>query len=94
MELIAAPIRFRLGDTVITISAHSVLPELDVVLALQRHQSGDWGEVDEHDREKNESALRTGDRLVSVYKSVNEKKFYIITEWDRSTTTILLHKDD
>ncbi len=84
---------FALGQTVITANANAVLPELDVVLALQRHHSGDWGDVDEHDRQMNEDALRNGDRLVSIYKSVRDQKFYIITEWDRSVTTVLLPED-
>lgn len=85
--------KFSLGQTVITANANAVLPELDVVLALQRHHSGDWGDVDEHDRQMNEDALRNGDRLFSVYKTVRGQKFYIITEWDRSVTTVLLPED-
>ena len=84
---------FALGQTVITANAKAVLPELDVVLALQRHHSGDWGNVDDHDRQVNEDALRSGDRLVSIYQSVRDQKFYIITEWDRSVTTVLLPED-
>ena len=89
---VAVP-KFSLGQTVITANANAVLPELDVVLALQRHHSGDWGDVDEHDRQMNEDALRNGDRLMSVYKSVRGQKVYIITEWDRSVTTVLLPED-
>ena len=85
--------KFELGQTVITANAKAVLPELDVVLALQRHHSGDWGDVDDHDRQVNEDALRSGDRLVSIYKSVRGQKFYIITEWNRSVTTLLLPED-
>ena len=85
--------KFSLGQTVITANANAVLPELDVVLALQRHHSGDWGDVDDHDRQVNEDALRNGDRLVSIYKSIRGQKFYIITEWDRSVTTVLLPED-
>ena len=82
---------FALGQTVITANAKAVLPELDVVLALQRHHSGDWGDVDDHDRQVNEDALQNGDRLVSIYKSVRDKKFYIITDGD--VTTVLLPED-
>ena len=85
--------KFPLGQTVITANANAVLPELDVVLALQRHHSGDWGDVDEHDRQMNEDALRNGDRLFSVYKTVRDQKFYIITEHDRLVTTVLLPED-
>lgn len=90
---LASEPKFSLGQTVITANAKAVLPELDVVLALQRHHSGDWGDVDDHDRQMNENALRTGDRIFSIYKSVRGQKFYIITEWDRSVTTVLLPED-
>ena len=85
--------KFLLGQTVITANANAVLPELDVVLALQRHQSGDWGDVDKHDRQMNEDGLRNGGRLFSVYHTTGETKFWIITEWDRSATTVLLPED-
>lgn len=85
--------KFPLGQTVITTNAKTVLPELDVLIALQRHHSGDWGDVDSHDRKMNDDGLHSGGRLVSVYKSVRGQKFYIITEWDRSLTTVLLPED-
>ena len=85
--------KFSLGKTVITATAKTTLPELDVVLALQRHQSGDWGELDDHDRKMNEDGLLSEGRLVSIYKSTRGQKFYIITEWDRSLTTVLLPED-
>jgi hypothetical protein len=92
-DVITAPPKFPLGQTVITANANAVLPELDIALALQRHQSGDWGELDDHDRKVNEDGLRNGDRLVSIYNSVRGQKFYVITEWDRSVTTVLLPED-
>lgn len=60
-------------------------------LCLARHLTGDWGDVCREDWESNDAAVNGGDRLVSVYN--NEKnpdlKIWIITEWDRSATTIL-----
>lgn len=85
--------KFSLGQIVITANAKVVLPGLDVVLALRRHHAGDWGDVDDHDHQMNEFALRNGERLFSVYKTVRDQKFYIITEWDRSVTTVLLPED-
>jgi hypothetical protein len=85
--------KFPLGQTVITAHAKDVLPELDVLLALQRHHSGDWGDVDNQDGQMNLAGLHTGGRLVSIYKSVRGQKFYIITEGDRSVTTVLLPED-
>lgn len=60
---------------------------------LARHQSGDWGELDEHDTQANETALEEGLRLLSVYETAAGVRTYVITEWDRSVTTILLPED-
>jgi hypothetical protein len=60
---------------------------------LQRHQAGDWGDVDNHDRLANDHALKNGSRLFSVYHSADGVKFWIITEADRSLTTVLLPRD-
>ena len=87
----AAP-RFALGDIVITANAQARLNPADVAQGLARHARGDWGEVDEDDREQNEFALKEGCRLLSVYRS-GELTFWIITEADRSVTTILLPED-
>ena len=57
---------------------------------LQRHLSGDWGEIDAHDRRENELSLREGFRLMSVYTLSNGIRFWIITEADRSSTCVLL----
>jgi len=56
---------------------------------LARHATGDWGDLDEQDREENELSLEHGWRVVSSYP-VAEKCIWIITEADRSVTTILL----
>jgi len=53
-----------------------------------RHASGDWGEVCDEDKQANEQALINGDRLLSAY-DVMGKRIWIITEYDRSLTTIL-----
>ena len=83
--------RFALGHTVITAGALAVLSHDDVLAALGRHVVGDWGEVDAPDWNANERTLLEGGRLVSVYRS--SRKFYVITEWDRSLTTILLPEE-
>jgi len=61
--------------------------------ALQRHVAGDWGELDEEDKKANDGALQTGERLLSAYQSATGTKFWIITEADRSVTTVLLPED-
>lgn len=82
-----------LGRTVVTANAKNILSSSDIATALRRHQSGDWGELCEEDRKVNEDALKYGDRIMSVYKSKNGTKFWIITEADRSCTTVLMPED-
>jgi hypothetical protein len=61
-----------------------------VINCLSRHASGDWGDLDEHDRQANDRALKSGeDRILSAYKAEGFPKIWIITEWDRSVTTVL-----
>jgi hypothetical protein len=85
--------KFPLGQVVITRNAKDQLHPADVPLALNRHASGDWGNVDEHDRRENEISLAQNLRLFSVYHDQNGVKFWIITEADRSATTVLLPED-
>ena len=82
----------ELGQVVITRGALATLKEADVHAALGRHKSGDWGTLCEEDKEANDTALREGYRLVSVYYS-DGTKFYVITEWDRSASTVLLPEE-
>jgi hypothetical protein len=64
----------------------------DPLLLLARHQAGDWGELDSHDRRENALFLKNGWRLVSRYP-VGKGVVWIITEADRSATTILLPEE-
>jgi len=57
---------------------------------LRRHVTGDWGEVDEHDRRENERSVADGCRLLSAYTLSTGERLWLITEADRSSTTILL----
>jgi hypothetical protein len=59
---------------------------------LVRHASGDWGELCAFDRRQNEIALREGLRVLSSYE-VHTGRVWIITEADRSITTILLPEE-
>ncbi len=85
---------FPLGRVVATPGALRLLEETgeDPLLLLARHQAGDWGELDEQDRRENALSLRHGWRLVSRYP-VGEGVVWIITEADRSYTTILLPEE-
>lgn len=85
--------RFDLGHVVITPHAQEKLINVDVSNALRRHVLGDWGDCCADDKAENEFALDKHLRLFSVYHDSNENKFWIITEADRSVTTILLPED-
>ena len=84
---------FKLGDIFVTPGALEMILKEDMNLALQRHANGDWGEVCKEDWELNDEALELGHRILSAYTSSNGVKFWIITEADRSATTILLPEE-
>ncbi len=89
------PGKFELGQLVMTPgadetlrAAHQVAPEF-----LLRHKHGDWGELPEEDIQENEWSLANGARLFSAYRTQTEEKLWVITEWDRSATTLLLPEE-
>ncbi len=86
------PVRFPLGQVAITANASLRLATEMVLTALSRHASGDWGDLCPEDTLANESALQQGDRLFSAYGQ-SADRFWIITEADRSVTTVLLPED-
>ncbi len=90
MPVIETAAKFSVGQIVITQGASSELSQDDVLWGLIRHMSGDWGELDEHDWKENDAALQYGFRLFSQYCVRGGAKFWIITEHDRSVTTILV----
>ncbi len=86
---------FPLGRVVATPAALEMLAEagLDPAALLDRHVVGDWGELCEEDRQENEFSLNRGFRLLSSYFLPSGQKVWIITEADRSATTLLLPSD-
>ena len=85
--------KFDLGQLMITPNALSTIAPPEIATALSRHLQGDWGDCCPDDRAANDAALLEGSRLFSVYHTANGTKFWIITEWDRSSTTVLLPQD-
>jgi len=84
---------FQLGQIVVTIGIERSVAPGAALGALARHARGDWGEVCDDDAAENELSLKEGFRLLSVYEYENQPKFWIITEADRSVTTILLPEE-
>ena len=85
--------KFPLGQIVATPNALNHLTHDDIRSGIIRHQAGDWGDLDADDRKENDLALERGTRLLSAYQAGNGVKFWIITEADRSSTTVLLPED-
>ena len=84
--------RFPLGRVVATPGALRALEDANQnpVEFLERHQAGDWGELCDEDKDENEFSVRNGFRILSAYRTQNDVKIWIITEADRSATTLLL----
>lgn len=85
--------RFELGRMLATPGVLAAVPEPEMRAALGRHMRGDWGDVCPDDAAANECALREGTRLLSSYATNDGTKFWIITEADRSATTVLLPEE-
>lgn len=85
---------FALGQTLTTPGALVVMQGMGIspVSLLSRHQAGDWGNLDEDDKAANDDAITNGDRIFSAYR-FDTVKFWVITEADRSATTILLPEE-
>lgn len=78
----------------ITANAKETLNPEDVQQSLLAHLSGNWGILCAGDKQLNDAAVRSGDdRIFSKYRDRNGHELYIITEHDRSYTTILLCED-
>ena len=90
--------KFKLGQTVATPAALKVLAEAEQseLGFLLKHEAGDWGELCQEDCEQQDRSLLPGaepERLMSVWHTKLGRKFWIMTEWDRSVTTVLLPED-
>jgi len=84
--------QFSLGKLVITPNASLRLVTEEVLTALRRHASGDWGDLCPEDMQTNDTALNNGGRLFSAYGE-GRSRFWIITEDDQLVTTVLLPED-
>ena len=88
-------LRFSPGQVVMTCGVDDLVRQgrLNPTPYLRRHLGGDWGDLDDSDRRQNDAALKSGeDRLFSSYQVTPGLKIWIITEWDRSVTTLLLQR--
>ena len=86
---------FELGQLVVTPGAVEALKQdkRHPVQLISRHVVGDWGTLPEEDVAENEFSLQNGFRLFSSYSFESGNKYYVITEWDRSVTTVLTPRE-
>jgi hypothetical protein len=86
---------FPSGQIVATPGALALLEQVNQspLEFLSRHLRGDWGDLCQEDKTENELSLKCGFRLMSSYQVTDKEKLWIITEADRSVTTLLLPAD-
>lgn len=84
--------KFELGQVLATPGAIEAVANAGAEMGtlLSRHVNGDWGVVDGDDKRANDRALKVGARLLSAYRLSDGTKVWVITESDRSATTVLL----
>lgn len=82
-------IKFQPGTVVATVGATHAATRPEMLRLLQRHLSGDWGDVDPEDAKANENALKWSERILSSYRTESGEKLWILTEASREQTTIL-----
>ena len=90
--------KFEIGNLYITRGIQDIIDsepyfQVQILECLDRHIHNDWGDLCKEDKQENEYSLIHGGRLLSAYEKLGLQKtykIYIITEWDRSATTILL----
>jgi len=85
--------KFSLGEIHVTPGAAAKLLPQDIEDALRRHGRGDWGEVGADGTHANDARVEPAGTLASIYTSCNGVKFYVVTEADRATTTVLLPEE-
>lgn len=90
-------VTFKLGNIVMTRSIAIDVEESakfarEVTKALRRYASGDWGDTCAEDAQMNNDAVKNGDRILAAYNT-SKGTIWILTEWDRSATTILYPED-
>ena len=98
METVASKKLFETGKIVVTRGVMDAMVEQKgfaafVCKAMARHRRGDWGDISPDDKFENELSLDQGFRLLSVYESKGLPRIYIITEADRSATTVLFPEE-
>lgn len=85
--------KFPMGQLYCTLGVMALVSHIELESKLLRHLRCDWGELCEEDKKRNDLALKNGGRLFSAYSCAPNTRIWIITEADRSATTILLPEE-
>ena len=85
--------KLNLGVLVQTPGVDEMIAIDEVMAALRRHETGDWGDMCDDDKQVNDEAVREGWRVLSSWKDSKGEQFWIVTEADRSVTTVLLPEE-
>ena len=90
--------KFELGKTVMTRGLYERYTSDDafaefVSHSFRKYANCDWGDCVEEDKRSNDNAVKNGERILGVYKNADGETIWIITEWDRSVTTILFPEE-
>ena len=86
--------KFEIGELVVTPQAESHLTPRELARAIARHTDGDWGLVPPEDKDSNDASVVKGEgTLHSAYRSLAGERFWVVTEADRSVTTVLMPDD-
>ena len=84
---------FELGDIRFTPGVVKKFTQEEALIALSRHVVGDWGNVGQQDWKENDRSVECGLRILSSYTGSGSATYWIITEADRSATTVLLPEE-
>lgn len=89
---VSQAVKFPLGNLYLTPGAQAAIEEADQTFFtfVNRHQAGDWGDVPPEDAKENEFSVENDLRILSSYRTNRNEKLWVITEADRSATTVLL----
>ena len=85
--------KFPMGQLYCTPGVMECVSRIELESDLRRHLRCDWGDLCEEDKKRNDLALKHGGRLFSAYTCTPNTRIWIITEADRSATTILLPEE-
>ena len=85
--------KFPLGKLFMTPGAHDALTAADMKIGLFWHSQGNWGDVCDEDARENDFSVPRHLRILSAYRAENGTRFWVITEADRSMTTVLLPEE-